>query len=203
MKGFKIAVIFLGRPGAGKDTQAEFLAKKFRLLHLSSSRLIRDALKNRAKKLKLGGRTYDVSEERRLQKSGFLTTPSFAAALLKSKIRSAARSGRGIVMSGSPRTLLELGAEFPLLKNLYGRENVSFFYLKVSPSEALRRILKRHRRDLKKLDTREVIKKRQEVFRRETYPVIKRLKRRKLIVEINGGRSIKTVHKNIVNKIAG
>jgi len=52
MKDFKfIAVIFLGRPGSGKDTQAELLAKKFGLVHLVSSKIIKESLKGNKKEI--------------------------------------------------------------------------------------------------------------------------------------------------------
>ena len=35
-----IAIVVLGRPGSGKDTQAELLAKKFGLVHIVSSKII-------------------------------------------------------------------------------------------------------------------------------------------------------------------
>mgnify|MGYP001617372441 CR=1 FL=1 len=55
MKTFKknIAIILLGRPGSGKDTQAELLAKKFGLVHIISSKLIEKVLKSRKKALRL------------------------------------------------------------------------------------------------------------------------------------------------------
>ncbi len=119
MKDFKIAVVILGRPGSGKDTQADLLAKKFGLIHIISSRLIERALKSRAKGIKLEGKVYNLARERRLQESGLLNTPAFVSSLVKSEIKAAAARGRGLVMSGSPRTLAEYKAEWPLLEKLY------------------------------------------------------------------------------------
>ena len=72
MKDFKIAIIILGRPGSGKDTQAELLAKKFGLVHIISSKLIEKVLKSREKNVKLEGKIYNLEKERHLQRSGFL-----------------------------------------------------------------------------------------------------------------------------------
>ncbi len=125
MKAFKAAIIFLGRPGSGKDTQAELLAKKFGLTHIISSKLIKVALKDKGAK---------VEKERYLQKSGFLNTPDFVSALVRAKIKSIAGRGKGIIMSGSSRTLPEIKDELPLLKKLYGK-NVYFFQIAISPKE--------------------------------------------------------------------
>ena len=195
MKGSKtrspigeIAISILGRPGSGKDTQAELLAKKFGLTHIISSKLIKAALKSKSAK---------VEKERRLQKSGFLVSSKFVSALMIEKIKSIAGRGKGIIMSGSPRTFPEIKDELPLLKKLYG-ENVYFFHVAISPKEVYVRNLKRHRKDLPELDTREVIKKRLAVFSHETLPVIKYLKSKKLIFYINGEQPIAKIHKDIL-----
>ncbi len=192
MKAFKAAIIFLGRPGSGKDTQAELLAKKFGLTHIISSKLIKVALKDKGAK---------VEKERYLQKSGFLNTPDFVSALVRAKIKSIAGRGKGIIMSGSSRTLPEIKDELPLLKKLYGK-NVYFFHIAISPKEVYIRNLKRRREDFPELDTRKVIKKRLAVFNHETLPVIKYLKSKKLIIDINGEQPIAKIHKDILKILA-
>jgi len=195
MKGSKttplrgIAISILGRPGSGKDTQAELLAKKFRLVHIISSKLIKAELKK--------GKGAIVERERHLQESGFLNTPKFVLALMMEKIKSTANHNKGVIMSASPRTLAEVKGELPLLRKLYG-ENVYFFHIAISPKEVYIRNLKRHRKDFPELDTREIIKKRLAVFNRETLPVIKYLKSKKLILDINGEQPIAKIHKDIL-----
>ena len=193
----KIAVILLGRPGSGKDTQAELLAKKFGLVHIISSKIIEKVLKSRRKNVKLGGKIYNLEKERRLQKSGFLNTPEFVLILIRSEIKSVARYGKGIVTSGSPRTLKELKDELPLLDKLYGGD-IHFFHVIIRPKEVYIRNLKRRRKDLPELDTREIIKKRLETFNRYTWPVIKLLKKQKRIIDINGEQKIRKIHKDIL-----
>lgn len=198
MKGFKIAIILLGRPGSGKDTQAELLAKKFGLVHVISSKVIERALKFKGKNIKLDGRAYNIEKERQIQRSGYLNTPNFVAALVKNEIKKIAHKGSGIVMSGSPRTLKELREEMPLLEKLYGKNNIYSFFIVINPKEVYIRNLKRHRKDLPELDSRKIIKKRLKIFNRDTLPLIKLLKNQKRIVEINGEQSIIKIHKDIL-----
>lgn len=200
MKVFKkfLAIIILGKPGSGKDTQAELLADRFGLSHLVSSRVIEKALKAKAKTIKLDGRSYDIEKERLIQKSGYLNTPTFVSALLKNEIKKTAHRGAGIIMSGSPRTLRELKEEMPILTKLYGRNNVYFFHVIISSKEVYIRNLKRHRKDLPELDSKEIIKKRLEVFTRDTWPVIKLLKKQKRIVDINGEQKVMKIHLDIL-----
>lgn len=197
MKRFNIAIALLGRPGSGKDTQAELLAKKFGLTHIISSKIIEKVLKSSKDSVELEGKKYNLAKERNLQKSGALNTPAFVSALIRTEIKSIAGHDKGIIMSGSLRTLRELKDELPLLQKLY-KNNSYFFHIKISPQEVYVRNLKRHRKDLPELDTKKIIKKRLLVFNKETLPVIKYLKSKKLIIDINGEQPIAKIHKDIL-----
>lgn len=193
-----IAIILLGRPGSGKDTQAELLAKKFGLIHIISSKIIEKTLSSKQKKIEIGGKTYDISKEKYRLKNGFLNTFTFVSGLIKAEIKRIAAQNKGLIMSASPRSKTELKAELPVLRKLYGGSNIYFFHISISPKEVYIRNLKRHRKDLPELDTRIIIKKRLEVFDRYTLPVIKLLERQRKIADINGEQSIMKIHKDIL-----
>ncbi|MDP3143034.1 MAG: hypothetical protein Q8N14_03685, partial [Candidatus Omnitrophota bacterium] len=61
--------------------------------------------------------------------------------------------------------------------------------------------LKRKRKDLPELDTKKVIAKRLRVFNRDTWPVIKLLKKQKRIADINGEQKIMKIHKDILQAL--
>ncbi len=198
MRASKIAIILLGRPVSGKDTQAELLAKKFGLIHIISSKLIEKVLKSREKSVKLEGRIYNLEKEREHAHSGALVNFNFVAALINNEIKKVLQQSNGLIMSASPRGLIELKKEIPLLEKLYGRDNIYFFHIIISSDEVYVRNLKRHRKDLPELDTRKIIKKRLEAFNRYTWPVIKLLKKQKRIIDINGEQKIMKIHRDIL-----
>lgn len=197
----KIAIILLGRPGSGKDTQAELLAKKFGLVHVISSKLIKENLASNKNKIKIKNKIYDVGEQRRRQHDGQLVIFSFVASIVNNEIIKLAKKKRSIIMSGSPRTLTELKEELPLLRKYY-RDNVFIFHVWINPKEVYVRNLKRRRKDLPELDTRNIIKKRLEIFNRYTLPVIKLLEKQKKIIEINGEQSIMKIHMDILKALS-
>ena len=198
MRAFKIAIIILGRPGSGKDTQAELLAKKFGLVHIVSSKLIEDALKTSKKTIKLNGKIYSVQKERENLHNGRLTTFTFISALISNKIRNIFKKNKGVIMSGSLRSKTELKKELPLLKKLYSDKNIFIFHVWISPEEVYVRNLKRHRKDLPELDTKKIIDGRLKMFNKYTLPVIKLLGKKKQIIEINGEQSIMKIHKDML-----
>ena len=200
MKVFKkfLAIIILGRPGSGKDTQAELLAKRFGLVHIISSKLIEKTLKTSKKTVKLENKPYDVEREHQNIHSGALVNFNFVAALISDEIRKISKKNKGLIMSGSPRYITELNKELPLLNKLYGKNSVFLFHVWISPKEVYVRNLKRHRKDLPELDTKKVINKRLEFFNKYTLPVIKKLQKEKLTIEINGEQPITSIHQDIL-----
>ena len=198
MRAFKIAIIILGRPGSGKDTQAELLAKKFGLVHIVSSKIIKKTLVSKQKEIKLDGKIYSVQKEQKNLHNGRLTTFTFVSALISNEIKSNFKKKKGIIMSGSPRSKTEFKKELPLFKKLYGDKNTFIFHVWISPKEVYIRNLKRHRKDLPELDTKKVIDKRLKMFNKYTLPVIKLLEKQKKIIEINGEQSIMKIHLDII-----
>lgn len=198
MRVFKIAIVILGRPGSGKDTQAELLAKKFGLIHIISSKIIERVLAKSKKILNFEGIEYNLEKERENLHSGALVNFNFIAALINNEIKKVSRKGAGLIMSASPRSLTELKKELPMLEKIYGKCNVYFFNIIISPKEVYIRNLKRHRKDLPELDTRKIIKKRLETFNLYTLPAIKYLKSRKMIIDINGEQKVMKIHNDIL-----
>ncbi|KKS44167.1 hypothetical protein A2567_02685 [Candidatus Azambacteria bacterium RIFOXYD1_FULL_42_11] len=201
MKGSKkIAIILLGRPGSGKDTQAELLAEKFGLVHIISSKLLEKAYGGSKRTIRLEGKIYDVAKERRHMHSGALVNFSFVADLINDEIRKVARAKKGLIMSASPRSKTEAKKELPLLHKFYD-DNFFIFHVWISPEEVYIRNLKRHRKDLPELDTKKVIDKRLKVFNKYTLPVIQFLEKQKKIIEINGEQSIMKIHIDILKAL--
>ncbi len=148
MKHFKPKVIILlGPPGAGKGTQAELLAEEFDLFHWETSKIISRMI-NRARKRDFviaDGKKYYFWQEKKLSDKGLLWDPPFLIQCIKGKIEELAKEKKGVVMSGSPRTLYEARELIPLLEKLYGGKNIQVVIINLSPKQSIWR--NSHRRE--------------------------------------------------------
>ena len=228
----KQVVILFGQPGAGKGTQAEILAGKTGYYHFESSKVIEACFEKEdsEKVFEIDGEKFKVADEKIRWKSGLLNSPPFVVNLMVEKIKDLAEEGKSIIFSGSPRTVYEAEKEIPLLKELYGLENIKFVMLKISPEVTIfrnshRRICELIRHSIlfsletenltkcpldgsnlikrKGLDDVETIKKRIDIFKEQTFPVAQIIEREGIHVhKVNGEQSVADVHKDVFAAIS-
>lgn len=173
MKDSKWAIFFLGPPGAGKDTQAELLAKKLNLILLSSGDIVRKNIKENA-------------EMKRIYDSGKLIPPKIMAQWTIEAIN----PQKSFVFSGALRTLEETKILLSFLKK--NHYQIKIFNIEISPKETIKRNLLRAR-DI--IDTKEKIKERLKVYKTQTKPVLDLFSDK--VIKINGEQSIGNVHQDI------
>jgi len=225
-----LAIIILGPPSSGKATQAELLSETLGFYHLETSKIIEKnfAIAKKGDFVKVGGKKYFISEEKKLRESGKWMSPHLIAFWVKNEIRELEKKGKGIIFSGSPKTLYEAKEISPLLKKLYGISNVTLILLKQRPEVSIwrnsrRKIceLMRHSilctketaklklcpLDGSKLIRREdsspkVIKSKLNEYKERTLPVVDYLKEQGVkIKEINGEQSVADVFKDILKTL--
>ncbi|MEK7503839.1 MAG: nucleoside monophosphate kinase [Patescibacteria group bacterium] len=228
-KSSALVVIILGPPGSGKGTQAELIAGKFNLYNLETSKIIESKVMKAQKGeyALVAGKKYYFSHEKELWVKGILCSPPFVSFLVRTKLQELAEVGRGIVMSGSPRTLPEGEDIIPLIKKLYGAQNIRVILLELTPEQTIwrnshRRICELMRHPIlstqkeflslthcpldgsklmkrRGLDDPETIKTRLKEYKERTFPLVNYLKKQKLKVnKINGERSVEDVHKDVL-----
>lgn len=227
MRNSKV-IILLGPPGSGKGTQAKLISEKLNLDYIETSKII-EANVMRAKAgdfVEIKGKKYLLLKEKILWKTGKLCTPEIVSFWVKRKIKELSKEERGLVFAGSPRTLIEGKEITPLLKKIYGQENIKIFLLEISPEETIfrnsqRRICELLRHPIlttpetakltscpldgskllkrKGLDDPEVIKVRLKEYKERTEPLIDYFKKEGLKVKVvNGEQSVAEVFKDIL-----
>lgn len=207
-----VKIAFLGKPGSGKGTYAEMLSKEFKIPRIKTGDLLREEIEKKTKFGKILSKYID---------KGNLAPSEIVIKIVNKHLK----NKKNIIFDGFPRKLDEVGA----VKNID-----LVFHLKCSDKEMIKRLINRRtcsrcdkvynlitnppkkkgicdvckgkliiRRD----ETREGIKKRLKLFKKETMPVINYYKKKRKLIEINGDRPINDVYneikiylKNIINK---
>lgn len=211
-------IIVLGKPGSGKGVQSEILSKKFSLEHIDMGRTLRDFSQ---KEGAIGKEIYAIQNVKKT-----LVPSRILREVLHLKIGSY-RCEQGIVFDGVPRTMDQEQYLEEALQE-FGRKIDEVFFIDISEKESIRRISRRWNctecrkilimgKDLKKEgdncpfcqgkaerrsdDTPEGIKKRLEVFQKETMPVLEYFRKKGILVELNGEKTIEEVSQEILQRI--
>lgn len=195
-------LVILGPQGCGKGTQAELLAKKFKLIHVDMGLLLRTIAK---KKTKLGRKLNEIIN---LKKE--LVPNGEVGEVLKEGIKRISKR-QGIILDGAPRRKNQISIIERALAE-YGRVIDRVIFIDIPEKVSIERISKRFQcshcfahyilgKDIisgqekcrcggkieqRIDDTPTGIKKRLKIFHRETMPVIREYAKRKMLVKIDG-----------------
>jgi adenylate kinase len=176
-------LILFGPPGSGKGTQSEKLVEKYDLVHLSTGNLLREEISN---KTPLG------TEAKNLMDKGQLVPDEVVIAMIDNCLDHH-KDARGFLFDGFPRTLAQAEALDKLLR-LKNSEIVLVLILDVIEEELIRRLVLRGKTSGRSDDADENIqRKRQEVYKRDTFPVAAYYQKMKKLVHIDGMGGIEQI----------
>lgn len=161
-------------PGGGKGTQAERLASRFGVQHISSGEVLRAAAH---------ADTPAGREVAGFQKRGDLVPDRIVLDLMIPVVVAATARG-GYILDGFPRTLPQAIEAADIGKRLDLSLDAAI-YLYVPEPVLMERLLARARPD----DTADVIKHRLQVFNETTSPLIAYYRNRGILVEVDGNQS--------------
>jgi len=180
-------LLLIGAPGAGKGTQAERLAERFNITHISSGDLLRQHVRDHTSI----GQTIKAYVD-----AGDLVPDSVVLDMLRKPVVAAAESG-GYVLDGFPRTVDQAKAAFEVAHPL-GVEVQAAVHLDVPDEELIRRLLARGRGSD---DSAEVIAHRLQVYREKTIPLLEYYASREWMFAVDGTRPPGQVHEDIVTRL--
>ena len=185
-------LILLGPPGCGKGTQAANLVEKYDYYQLSTGDMLREAVANDTQTGKI---VKDVLA------SGKLVDDDLIIKIMEEKLI-ATRSNPGRIFDGFPRTLIQANELQGLLKR--NQMNLDLVIeLVVDQHSLLERILKRAQESEEKRDDDNsvIVKKRLEVYNKETKPIVDFYSSKNNLIKIDGMQSIQEVSNTIENLI--
>ncbi len=189
-------IIISGSPGSGKSTQARLISKEFGFTHLDTGKQIEQFVHYGPGK---------GTKENKIFDSGELEDSIWTLEFLSKEIKKVAKSSKGIVLSGSPRAIVEAFGDdkhiglLQLFDELYGRDNIIIFSLKIPPEVSILRNSKRGRT----LDKPDVIKKRLVEYELKTIPMIEKMKEANYrVIDIDGSGTPEEVFTSIKSYLA-
>ena len=185
-------LILLGPPGCGKGTQAINLVKKYDYCQLSTGDMLREAVANETQTGKI---VKDVLA------SGKLVNDELIIKIMEEKLI-ATKYKPGRIFDGFPRTLIQANELEGLLKRNQMKLDL-VIELVVDQHSLLERIMKRAQESEEKRDDDNsvIVKKRLEVYNKETKPIVDFYSSKYNLDKIDGMQSIEEVSNTIENLI--
>jgi adenylate kinase len=203
-------IVLLGPPGVGKGTQAKILAEQTGLVHVSSGELFRENLKNQTELGKLAKTYIDKGE---------LVPDDVTISMIRERL-SRPDCKMGAILDGFPRTPVQADALEKMLSEFNGQVD-TVPYITGEESVLVERVSGRwtcrasghiyhekfspphqpgvcdvdgselYQRDDDKVET---VKKRIQVYRTQTMPLVDYYRQRGKLVEIDGMQAVEVVN---------
>ncbi len=200
-------VVFLGPPGAGKGTQAQRLVSEKGFLHISTGDLLREEVK---KGTELGKKAKEYMDR------GELVPDELIVAMIREHLPEEGN----VILDGFPRTVAQAEAlddmlsklgkgvdaavlfDVPdevVIERLSGRridpKTGKVYHIKYNPPPEGVEVIQRDD------DREEVIKKRLEVYRKQTAPLIEYYQKRGKLIRIDATKSPEEVYSELLKKL--
>lgn len=179
-------IIFLGKTGSGKGTQAKMLSEKLGYKMFSTGDRFREMRLNNNPLGRKVKESYDQG----------LLMPHWLASFVFQELILNLGDNEKVVFEGMGRTLSE-SENFDEVCEWLGRDYITF-YLDVRDEIVIKRQQERQRDDLDKLDK---IKRRLEEFRLHTSSAINYFRAKGKLIEINGEGAPEEVYQEIIGHL--
>jgi adenylate kinase len=211
-------LLLFGAPGVGKGTQAKLLSSKFNIPHISTGDILRQAVKDGTE---LGKKAQEIMNR------GDLVPDDVMIGIIKYRF-SKSDCNAGFILDGFPRTEHQ-AVELDKLLNEMNINDIKLINISADEEEIVKRLNNRRAckvcghifslSDIEKSnscpdckskdsfylrddDREEVIRKRMEIFRKSTEPVLKYYKKQGKVISINGLGSVEEVNTELLKILA-
>lgn len=179
-------LVIFGPPGAGKGTQAQFVAQHYAITHVSTGDIFRENIRNQTP---LG------IEAKRFADAGNLVPDDLTNAMVRTRL-SEADCRDGFLIDGYPRTTYQADT-FEALLAEWNVKLDAVINMIVPDEEIIERLSKRGRSD----DSAETIIHRLDVYHGTTQPLIEYYRNRNLLRDVEGVGPIDIISRRIFESL--
>jgi adenylate kinase len=183
-------LIIMGPPGAGKGTQAKFIADRFGIPAISTGDIFRANVS--------AGTPLGV-EAKRYMDAGEYVPDEVTNLMVRNRIDEP-DAEPGFLLDGYPRTLAQVEELDGMIRHT-GHSLDAVVVLTVDQEEVVGRLLQRAQTEGRADDTAEVIRRRQEIYGEETAPLIDVYRDRGLLIEVDGLGEVSEVTQRILDAL--
>jgi adenylate kinase len=185
-------LILMGPPGAGKGTQARFVADHFGVPAISTGDIFRA---NVSEGTELGRKAQEFMD------AGEYVPDEITNQMVRNRIDEP-DAVSGFLLDGYPRTVAQV-EELDGMITFTGHALDAVVVLTVDADVLVQRLLERARTEGRADDTEEVIRRRQEVYAEQTAPLIDVYRGRDLLLEVDGVGAVDEVTSRIFAALEG
>ncbi|MEA5532731.1 adenylate kinase [Crocosphaera sp. XPORK-15E] len=180
-------LIFLGPPGSGKGTQAQLLSEQLQIPHISTGEMLREAI---AQQTPLGHQAQSYVDK------GELVPDELLLGLIKERLGQD-DAQTGWILDGFPRNVPQAKFLEQLLDELpqFSEQAIN---LDVPDQVLIERLLLRGRKD----DNEDTIRRRLEVYREQTQPVLDYYRQQERLYSVDGNRQPQEVTATLKELVA-
>ncbi|WP_426246184.1 adenylate kinase [Nocardioides sp. LHG3406-4] len=179
-------LIIMGPPGAGKGTQAKFIAEHFGIPAISTGDIFRANV--------TAGTPLGV-EAKRYMDAGEYVPDEVTNLMVRDRIDEP-DAEPGFLLDGYPRTLAQV-EELDGMIAFTGHALDAVVVLTVDQDEIVQRLVQRAELEGRADDTEEVIRRRQELYTEQTEPLVEVYRQRGLLLELDGTGEVEEVTQRI------
>jgi len=180
----------MGPPGAGKGTQAKFVAEHFKIPAISTGDIFRA---NVSAGTELG------VEAKRYMDAGDYVPDEITNRMVRNRIDEP-DAEPGFLLDGYPRTLAQVEELDGMIK-FTGHALDAAVVLTVDSDEIVSRLVQRAELEGRTDDTEDVVRRRQEVYAEQTEPLIDVYRQRGILVEVDGMGEVEEVTDRIFDAL--
>jgi adenylate kinase len=185
-----LRLILMGPPGAGKGTQAKFVAEHYSVPAISTGDIFRA---NVSQGTPLG------LEAQRYMDAGDYVPDEVTNSMVANRIAED-DAENGFLLDGYPRTLAQV-EELDTMVGARDERIDAVVVLTVEMDEIVQRLLQRAQTEGRADDTEEVIRRRQEIYAEQTEPLIEVYRERGLLVEVDGMGEVAEVTRRVLEAL--